>query len=253
MKINKFSMKQMMGIFLMGMLLMVTTGYDYNAPRKDREYYEQRGEVVWEVPMDVKLIAFTFDDGPNAKTTPQILDILKQYDAKATFFVVGNRIDANQNILKRQIEEGHEVANHTYNHLFFDKAYPLEKINKEIESTKNKLLEVTQQFTPWFRPPGGIINDDVIKVAQSQGYTVVLWSWHQDTRDWASPGVGYIVNKVLNNARNGDIVLMHDSIYGKNQTAESLKQILPVLKEKGFTFVTVSELMKYKQANKVNQ
>uniref|UniRef100_A0A8R1ELJ4 NodB homology domain-containing protein n=1 Tax=Caenorhabditis japonica TaxID=281687 RepID=A0A8R1ELJ4_CAEJA len=86
----------------------------------------------------------------------------------------------------------------------------------------------------------------VIQVAKQQGYTIVLWSWHQDTRDWASPGVSAIVNKVLKNAHNGDIVLFHDKVDGKSQAVAALKTILPKLQEQGYRFVTVSELLAVK-------
>jgi len=226
-----------------------------NAPAKkhDRNYYELRGEVMWEVPTDEKLIAFTFDDGPNANTTPLILDILQQYDAKGTFFVIGNRIDKNKAILKRQVTEGHEVANHSFSHKFFDRNYSSSIINNEIVQAKKKIYEATGSTSPWFRPPGGYINESVVKTAKENGYTVILWSWHQDTKDWRSPGVDYIVKKVLNNARNGDIVLMHDNVRGSNQTVLALKKILPELQARGFKFVTVSELVKHKRSNEVNK
>lgn len=219
---------------------------------RNRTYYESRGEVMWEVPTDEKLIALTFDDGPNMNTTPLILDLLEEYDAKATFFVVGNRIDKYRDIIIREAEEEHEVANHTYNHIFFNRNFSSATITDEIVKTKEEIFALTGQACPWFRPPGGIINDAVVQTAKDNGYTVILWSWHQDTRDWRAPGVNYIVRKVLDNARNGDIVLMHDNVKGSTQTVQALKIILPALKERGFRFVTVSELVKHKKSNEVN-
>ncbi|MHA6484524.1 polysaccharide deacetylase family protein [Paenibacillus sp. strain BS8-2] len=218
----------------------------------NRNYYERRGEAIWEVTTDEQLMAFTFDDGPNANMTPLILDLLKEYDAKATFFVVGNRIDKNVGIIKREAEEGHEVANHTYNHVFLNSSQSAEKIDQEIKQTKQKIEEITGQDSPWFRPPGGFINDRVIDAARKYGYTVTLWSWHQDTKDWRAPGVDYIVKKVLDNARNGDIVLMHDHVQGSTQTYQALKLILPELKARGFRLVTVSELVKSKRSNEAH-
>lgn len=223
------------------------------APKKhNRQYYELRGEAVWEVQTDEKLIALTFDDGPSVRSTPPILDLLAQYDAKATFFVVGNRIDQYSDIVKREAAEGHEVANHTYNHVFFDGNVSTSVIQKEISQAKQKILEVTGTSSPWFRPPGGFINDRVIQAASENGYTVLLWSWHQDTRDWRSPGVDSIVRKVLNNAKGGDIVLMHDNVKGSSQTYQALKKILPELQSRGFRFVTVSELINNKRRDEVN-
>ncbi|MUT68732.1 polysaccharide deacetylase family protein [Paenibacillus sp. NEAU-GSW1] len=196
--------------------------------------------------MEDKWIALTFDDGPS-KETPQILDLLKQYEAKATFFVLGKRIDSFADVVKREVAEGHEVANHTFDHTFFYSNVSWGTISNEIVKTKNKIEAITGQSSPWFRPPGGIINDAVVEIAKKNGYTVILWSWHQDTNDWKAPGVNAIVKKVLNNARNGDIVLLHDNVQGSTQTVQALKIILPELQKRGFRIVTVSELM----ANKV--
>ncbi len=219
----------------------------FSSPQKhDRRYYESRGEVVWDVPMSEKLIAFTFDDGPNPETTPQVLELLKQYEAKATFFVIGYRIDKYPDIVRREIAEGHEVANHTDNHIYFTRNVSEKTIAQEIGNVQQKLKQVTGQACPWFRPPGGFYNDKVIRIAKQYGYKVILWSWHQDSKDWKSPGVNHIANKVLKNARNGDIVLLHDHVEGSSQTVEALKIILPELIERGFRIVTVSELMAHK-------
>jgi polysaccharide deacetylase family sporulation protein PdaB len=231
-----------------------TTAFQFQeAPKKhDRHYYELRGEAVWEVQTDEKLIAFTFDDGPSARSTPQILDLLAQYNAKATFFVVANRIEKYSDIVKREVAEGHEVANHTFNHVFFDRSVSNSVIHKEIAEAKQKIEEITGTSSPWFRPPGGLISDRVIQAASENGYTVLLWSWHQDTKDWRSPGVDRIVRQVVNNARGGDIVLMHDNVKGSSQTCQALKKILPELQAKGFRFVTVSELVNHKRRDEVN-
>ncbi|MFM9277873.1 polysaccharide deacetylase family protein [Paenibacillus jiagnxiensis] len=215
--------------------------------KHDRQYYETRGDVVWEVPMNEKMIALTFDDGPDPDITPQILDLLKQYDAKATFFVIGYRLTKYPDIIKREIAEGHEVANHTDHHVYFKTTMRPETIEHEMRSLKVKINGLTATNSPWFRPPGGYYNDSVIEIAKKLGYTVVMWSWHQDTRDWSKPGVGRIANKVLNNARNGDIVLLHDHAGGSMQTAQALKIILPELKKRGYRLVTVSELINHRK------
>lgn len=93
--------------------------YASPTPTKGRAYYEERGDIVWEVPTHRKLIALTFDDGPDGRNTPAILDLLKEYDAKATFFVVGSRVEKLPHLVKREREEGHEVGNHTFLHSSF--------------------------------------------------------------------------------------------------------------------------------------
>ncbi|MFD0959421.1 polysaccharide deacetylase family protein [Paenibacillus chungangensis] len=224
------------------------TGFTDRPTVHNRSYYETRGEIVWEVPMEEKLIALTFDDGPHEKETQLILDLLKQYDAKSTFFVVGNRLDRYADIVRREVEEGHEVANHTYNHLLFNRNVSSARILKEIADSEAKIKWVTGQECKWFRPPGGNYSERVVQIAKQAGYTIVLWSWHQDTKDWTSPGVQAIANKVLKNARNGDIVLLHDNIQGSMQTVKALQIILPELKKRGYRMVTISELIQHKPA-----
>nr|WP_245583030.1 polysaccharide deacetylase family protein [Paenibacillus daejeonensis] len=195
--------------------------------------------------MKEKLIALTFDDGPNPIATPLILELLKTYHAKGTFFVVGYRLDKYPDLVKREIRESHEVANHTNLHTYFKKNTSKQAVRAEIQSLSSKFEDHNIQESPWFRPPGGYYNDIVVQVAKELGYHVVLWSWHQDTKDWSKPGVDKIIAKVLDNARNGDIVLMHDHVGGSMQTVEALKKILPELQRRGFKMVTVSELVSH--------
>lgn len=226
------------------------------APKKNsRRYYESTGEVVWEVrTKEKKVIALTFDDGPDPEDTPKILDLLKQYHAHATFFfVVGNKVVRNPDILKREAAEGHELANHTYSHPYFRKKNtPKESILQQLNQTQETIYNIAGVKTNLFRPPGGFYSANLVKKTASEaGYTVVLWSWHQDTGDWSSPGVKKITSKVLKNTRNGDIVLFHDWVEGKSDTVEALKQILPELEQRGYRFVTVSELLKYRNPSPV--
>lgn len=218
------------------------TAFEY-VDRKDRVYYENTGLIIWEVKTDQKKIALTFDDGPDQSSTTEILDLLEQYGAKATFFVVGNKVKSNPELLRREYNEGHEIGNHTYKHLFLKRQVSLDVIQEEIERTATEIMNITGQSPTLFRPPGGEFTDDSVQLIQQLGYKTVLWSWHQDTNDWRHPGTQKIVNKVLTNARNGDIVLMHDFNPGTKQTVNALKIILPALIERGFELVTVSELM----------
>ncbi|MFD0696779.1 polysaccharide deacetylase family protein [Paenibacillus sp. GCM10027628] len=215
------------------------------APRKDRAYYENRGEVVWEITTDEKVIALTFDDGPHPEYTAQILDLLKQYDAKATFFVVGNKVKLYPDLLKREVDEGHELANHTYSHAYLSKRT---NMKKEINKAEEIIYATTGRHCQLFRPPGGFFNERLVSTVRQEGYKMVMWSWQLDTKDWNTPGVNRIVNKVLSNARNGNIILFHDYIEGPTQTIEALKIILPELKNRGYRFTTVSEMLNYQKA-----
>lgn len=227
------------------LLLMMTA---FTAPaNKGREYFEARNDIVWEVSTKEKVIALTFDDGPDPMDTPAILDLLRQYEAKATFFVIGKRVEQYSEIVIQEIMEGHEIANHTYSHPYFNHRDPANRIMSEMEKAEEILLKVSGQKPLLFRPPGGYYSEQLVQAAKKFNYQVVLWSWHQDTEDWNRPGVNKIVNKVLKNARNGDIILFHDYVQGDTQTVAALKVILPELKERGYRFVTVSEMLNYRQ------
>lgn len=236
-----------MKLLVCSMLLLSLQSHGVEAApvKKDRKYYETRGQIVWEVPTDEKLIAITFDDGPDPRYTPIILDLLKQYSGKSTFFTIGNRVEQFPELAKRAVEEGHELSNHTFSHLYLRNGISSKQYLNEILKTQEVIKNLTGHLPTLFRPPGGYYNDTVINAANEVGIQVVLWSWHQDTKDWKNPGVDKIVNKVLNNVRNGDIILMHDHVRHDSQTVEALKIILPELQQRGYKLVTVSELLSH--------
>ncbi|MFH5186541.1 polysaccharide deacetylase family protein [Paenibacillus sp. TAB 01] len=199
-------------------------------------------EVVWNVHTDQKLIALTFDDGPNPVYTPQILDLLKAYDAKATFFVLGKRVQMYPALAIREVNEGHEIANHTFDHHYL-KNVSSQKLMDEIRQTQDIIFDITEQTPHVFRPPGGFYNEALLQMTQEDKLTVVMWSWYQDTKDWKRPGVDKIVHTVLSNVHNGDIILFHDLQGDCSQTVEALKRIIPELKNQGYQFLTVTDLI----------
>lgn len=185
-------------------------------------------------------IALTFDDGPHPKITPEILDLLKKYDIKATFFVIGVNVDNYSASLERAIDEGHEIGNHTNSHSIL-KSMNIEKIKEEIELCENKILKYTDEKTKILRPPCGLYDETLIKIANQFDYKIILWNI--DTHDWAHMSTNEIVKKVSNNVKGGDIILCHDYISGENHTIEALEIIIPMLIKNGFEFVTVSQLL----------
>jgi len=187
-----------------------------------------------------KVIALTIDDGPWPTTTLQMLDIFKANNVKATFFWVGNAIQANPEIAKRVVAEGHAVGNHTWHHLYkrMDKA----TAKKEIDRTSELIYQTTGVKTTLFRPPGGFLNNGLASYAKSQNYTVVMWSLTSaDTDPRAKPQA--FVNNVLKGAKPGAIVLMHDGGGDRHRTVQALPQIITGLKQQGYRFVTIPELL----------
>ncbi|MCT4594282.1 MAG: polysaccharide deacetylase family protein [Anaeromicrobium sp.] len=203
---------------------------------------ENSREIILNGPKDKKVVALTFDDGPHPRYTPKILDLLEKYHAKATFFVIGKHVKLYPEVVKRQVLSGHEVGNHTFSHINI-RTNSSNKIWKEFQDTQDIIYKVTGKKATLFRPPFGFYNNMIKNMASQAGCSVVLWSTHQDSKDWSSPGVDKIVNTVLNKTKNGDIILLHDYVEGKCHTIEALEIILPELKKKGFEFLTVSELL----------
>ncbi len=187
-----------------------------------------------------KKIAITFDDGPHPQYTAQILDILKKYNIPATFFVVGTNVVRYPELITREIDEGHEIGNHTYNHAYL-KNERRGTILNEIIDTERAIFEAADYRPKHLRPPGGMYNKEVCLLAGRLDYDIIIWDI--DTRDWAKTPTDKIVNNVLTNVKSGDIILFHDFICGKSPTPEALEQIIPKLLEQGYSFVTVSELI----------
>ena len=215
---------------------------DVNAEMIKRKQTEPTGHVIWEVPKKEKVIALTFDDGPHPVYTPKVLEILKKYDAHATFFHVGYKMTQFPQIVQQVVQGGHELGNHSMTHAY-ENEVGFERMRNDLIQAEAVIQKYQQNSPKLFRPPGGYIDNNLLKEVQVKGYKVVLWSYHQDPKDWSLPGAQTIAEHVIRHARNGDIVLLHDGGGDRSQTIQALKSILPTLKQQGFKFVTVSELL----------
>ena len=232
--------KWKIGIIAVLLFSFAYVSYSTFASEKGRSYYEKKGYILWDIKTDEKVIALTFDDGPHSTFTPRVLDLLAEYDAKATFFVFGQYAKKFPEIILRTDAEGHEIANHTYTHPYSSSP---EELEHELKQTDDVLYDITGIYPALYRPVGGSYTDGTINTAVENGFKVVMWSWHQDTEDWKRPGVDQIVSKVLKGAKPGDIVLFHDAGGDRSQTVKALEEILPALKKEGYEFVTVSDLL----------
>lgn len=182
------------------------------------------------------MIALTFDDGPNRATTGKILDTLEQYDSRATFFMVGSRIEGQQDVVRRMQEQGSEVANHTMNHIAMSKVGTT-AFAEQMILTNQAVTDACGVSPVLMRPPEGAVNESGMAAIGSVGMSAVLWTL--DTRDWRSRNAEAITEAVLTQVKDGDIVLLHD-LY--EPTAEAVAVIIPALVEQGYQLVTVSEL-----------
>ncbi|CAM3862525.1 polysaccharide deacetylase family protein [Mesobacillus zeae] len=184
-------------------------------------------------PQSGKQVALTFDDGPHPQNTPAILNLLKKYDAKATFFMLGSRVDFYPDVAKQVAEQGHELGNHTWDHKDLT-TLPAFEVQDEIKKTDYAIKKATGIPSSAYRPPYGAFND---QVKNSAGGTPVLWS--VDTLDWKSKNPNEVLSIVKSNVGDNSIILMHD-IHAT--TVEALDKVLQYLKSEGYHFVTVSEI-----------
>ncbi len=187
-----------------------------------------------------KVIALTFDDGPLPENTPQILEILKNNNIKATFFVVGRMVKEYPQLLQAVVKDGHAIGNHTWSHSYQN--FSLDGAASEIDRTDAIIYEATGVKTFLFRPPGGFLHNGVADYAKKQNHAIVMWS--ADSNDYRRPPVDTFLNTVMREAGPGGIVLMHDGGGDRSQTVAALPQLIAELKDKGYKFVTLPELLK---------
>lgn len=187
-----------------------------------------------EVLEEEKYIALTFDDGPRRGTTDSLLDGLKDRGASATFFLVGEEIEANQDLVKRMQAEGHQIGNHTWSHVRLADTSS-DKIAEEVGKTETALETLLGGSGYWLRPPYGLITEGM-----EDQIAVPMVKWSVDPRDWESRDTAKVVEAVLQNAKPNSIILLHD-IYPTSVAAAL--QIIDTLQAEGYWFVTVEELL----------
>jgi peptidoglycan-N-acetylglucosamine deacetylase len=188
--------------------------------------------------VDQPYIAMTFDDGPSAENTPRLLEMLKQRNIKATFFLIGQNVASNPDLVRRILAEGHEIGNHSWTHPQLSRLSD-QKVTAEITKTQDAIKEASG-FTPTLlRPPYGAITPRQREWIEDQfGLSIILWSI--DPFDWKRPGASVITQRILSQARPGAIILSHDI---HKQTVDAMPATLDGLMRKGFKFVTVSQLI----------
>jgi len=206
-----------------------------------------RRETIYRLPVAKKKIALTFDDGPSPVWTPLILDELAKANIKATFFMTGYHVSLYPEIAQRVAREGHEIENHGYAHnvvLY----YRAEELEEEIKYTEHLIRQTTGQTTRYFRPPKAWLGPRTKRKIKQMGYDVVLWSLN--SKDWVTFDARHIARFIHHRVRSGDILLFHDSggvlkSEGGNraQTAATIPLLAQELRDKGFEFVTIDQLV----------
>lgn len=198
--------------------------------------------MIYKAQTEKKVIALTFDDGPDQRFTPQVLDVLKKYHVKATFFLLGTRVHKYPDMAKRIDNEGHIIGNHTYWHPQLTKT-SVQNMVWEIKENEREIKSVINKETNLFRAPYGALNDNLVKKLGEMNYLGVGWSI--DSEDWKSLSSKEIKRNILNHVHPGAIILMHSAGHWTQDlsgTAEALDELIPYLQKRGYEFVTVPEL-----------
>jgi peptidoglycan/xylan/chitin deacetylase (PgdA/CDA1 family) len=191
----------------------------------------------------VNQVALTFDDGPDSKYTPQILDILKEHNVKATFFLLGKLSQKYQGVVKRIAREGHTIANHTWSHANLTQL-ETDEVEAEVEKTTKIIKEITNRKVNLLRPPYGHFSNELREMFAQTNYEIIHWS--VDTLDWRAKNKQEIIDKVEGQLHNGAIILLH-SAGGPTQdltpTVQALPELIEEIKARGLDLVTVDDLL----------
>ncbi|ADQ14458.1 polysaccharide deacetylase family protein [Halanaerobium hydrogeniformans] len=190
-----------------------------------------------------KVVALTFDDGPHPSYTEKILDILDEYEIKASFFMIGNRVGRYPGLVEKVANKGHYVGNHSYNHPNLSNMKDEAVFAEEIYPTSEIIEEVTGNYPKIIRPPYGSITDSQIEYLKEENWQIINWS--VDTFDWKSElnDPQQMYEEIVKHHHPGMVILMHDSSGGSGNGLEMLPQLIETLHAKGYEFVTVKDLL----------
>jgi len=191
--------------------------------------------------IDKNQIAITFDDSPNPEFTPKVLSLLKKYDAKATFFCIGRNIEANSDLFRKLISEGHTVGNHTYSHSNRFGFFSTEKVVLELTKTNQLVKDISGLELKLYRPAFGVTNPNIKKALQQTKLTSIGWS--KRSLDTTNLSEERVLKRIIKNLKRGDIILLHDS---SDKSVAVLERLLLFLKSEKMQSVTIDQLLAIK-------
>lgn len=219
--------------FFVGSVLaayLILTGYLFYAEKN----VEVSSGAVWKQPEKIKKIALTFDDGPHPVYTPMLLDGLKKRGVRATFFLMGSAAEKYPDIVKQIADDGHLIGNHTFHHVSLENADE-KMIQREVVSANELIEEISGEYPQFIRPPFGQCDK---QVENQTGMLCVLWNI--DPLDWCTADASKVVQRVLKNARDNGIILMHDQY---KTSVMAVFTVIDELQKQGYEFVTVDEIL----------
>lgn len=223
------------GLIVIIIVLFIQRQYPKSIP-----WYES---IIHSIPTKERVVALTYDDGPSPVYTPEILAILDKYRVKATFFMIGREMERYPDVVRDVLARGHEIANHTYTHPANIELDTTAQMIRELEQCQSVIEKMTGKKAHLFRPPRGLIDSTVFRIAQEEGYRTILWTVCADHHDAPTPEM--MAARVFKLNRPGGIILAHDgSMISRWKDVSATPLIIEGLKKQGYRFVTVSELLK---------
>jgi peptidoglycan/xylan/chitin deacetylase (PgdA/CDA1 family) len=241
--VRAWARKRWRALVLMCLAVIVAVGVTWYL--LENPYNQAFGPTVTQVPMHARYVALTFDDGPNPPYTDEIVQYLHDQHVPATFFVVGMAVQKYPDSVRREVEDGDAIGNHSWDHAHLV-LETRSHIHHQLEMTDQAIFDATGEHTTLFRPPFGARDYAVIQVARSMGYQVIMWSVPL-ARDWENPSPQVIANRITRHVSDGAIIVLHDGNKGKGgnreSTVEATKLIVSQLRDDGYQFVTVPQLI----------
>ncbi len=242
----------MAGLVLVLLAILLLFAYQYFEQPMSQRF----GETVTSGPVNQKVVALTYDDGPNPPYTGAILSVLEKEHVHATFFVVGRAVAADPADIRREMRDGDAIGNHTWDHRHLV-VMTRTQIRSSVQRTEDAIYAITRQRTRIMRPPFGARDWPVMQVMRKMHYTVVMWSVPL-AKDWEYPPATVIASRELKRIRAGSIIVLHDGNRGllckqrrlnphicdRNRDIEATRIIVQTLRRRGFRFLTIPELIR---------
>ena len=233
-------------IFLFACCLFAITSVVYtHGFHPDLEQWQKRGLVVTSVDTKQKVVALTFDDGPNPDATTEVLDLLQKYEARVTFFVLGMHAEKYPELIKSIQYHGHEIGSHGYTHNVRQYNNP-QFARADAQRSLQAITSISGIRPHLLRPPGGFLSRQLVSYCIDEQLTIVIWNWDADFKDWKAVDSCLLAKQIITGVEPGQIILLHDGGENRQVMINALSLALPTLSRMGYRFVTVSELLALK-------